>query len=107
MPSRSRRQARSGDYEELRKRVVEAYKALERRCDFVLCEGTDFGGAVPALAFGRNADLANELGAPVLVVVRGGSAEETIASVQAARASLRHKGCTVFGAFVNRVAGQT
>ena len=93
-----------GDYEELRKRVVEAYKALERRCDFVLCEGTDFGGAVPALAFGRNADLANELGAPVLVVVKGGSQEETLASVQAARASLRHKGCTVFGAFVNRVA---
>ena len=66
-----------GEYEELRKRVVEAYKALEQRCDFVVCEGTDFGGAA-ALAFGRNADLANELGAPVLVVVRGGTPEETL-----------------------------
>src|ERR671915_576176 len=56
------------EYDELRKRVVAAYRGLERRCDFVLCEGTDFTGAAPALDFGLNADLANELGAPVLVV---------------------------------------
>jgi phosphate acetyltransferase len=95
--------AEIGEYEELRKRVVEAYKALEQRCDFVVCEGTDFGGAA-ALAFGRNADLANELGAPVLVVVRGGSPEETLASVRAARGSLDHKGCAIFGVVVSRVA---
>ena len=90
------------EYEELRKRVVGAYKALEQRCDFVVCEGTDFGGAA-ALAFGRNADLANELGAPVLVVVRGGTPEETLASVRAARGSLDHKDCAIFGIVVNRV----
>ena len=90
------------EYEELRKRVVGAYKALEQRCDFVVCEGTDFGGAA-ALAFGRNADLANELGAPVLVVVRGGTPEETLASVRAARGSLDHKDCAIFGVVVNRV----
>jgi phosphate acetyltransferase len=92
------------DYEKLRKLVVDAYKRLERRCDFVLCEGTDFVGAAPALDFGRNADLANELGAPVLVVVRAGAPEETIASVSSARAALAHKGCSIFGVFVNRAA---
>jgi hypothetical protein len=51
------------DYDELRLRVVQAYKELEAGCDFVLCEGSDFGGSAPALEFGRNADLANELGA--------------------------------------------
>jgi phosphate acetyltransferase len=91
-------------YDELRKRVVESYKALERRCDFVVCEGTDFVGAVPALDFGRNADLANELGAPVLVVVKGGAPEETVASVKAARSALEYKGCTIFGVIVNRLA---
>jgi phosphate acetyltransferase len=90
-------------YEELRKRVVERYKQLEQGCDFVLCEGTDFTSATSALDYGLNADLANELGAPVLVVVRGGSAEETVASVRAARNSLAHKGCTIFGVVVNRV----
>src|SRR6266540_1809191 len=90
-------------YEDLRKRVVEAYKALEPRCDFVLCEGTDFTSATSALDYGLNADLANELGAPVLVVVKGGSPDETVAAVHAARNSLKLKGCTIFGVLVNRV----
>src|SRR2546425_13222611 len=90
-------------YDELRKIVVAAYKALEPRCDFVLCEGTDFTSATSALDYGLNADLANELGAPVLVVVKGGTPDETVASVRAARNSLKHKGCTIFGVLVNRV----
>jgi phosphate acetyltransferase len=92
-----------GDYEEQRKRVVEAYKTLESQCDFVLCEGTDFVGSAPALDFGRNADLANELGAAVLVVVRGDTADEVEASVRTARDALAHKGCTLFGVVVNRI----
>ena len=95
--------AETGSYEELRKRVVEAYKTLERSCDFVLCEGTDFAGAAPALDFGLNADLANELGAPVLVVIRGGSPDGTVAAVRVARDSLAHKRSTLFGMIVNRV----
>ncbi|HEX9416310.1 MAG TPA: phosphate acetyltransferase [Gaiellaceae bacterium] len=90
-------------YDELRKRVVAAYKQLENECDFVLCEGTDFAGAAPALDFGLNADLANELGAPVLVVVRGGPPEQTAASVRVARAGLETKGCELFGVVVNRI----
>jgi phosphate acetyltransferase len=93
-------------YDELRKRVVESYKELERDCDFVLCEGTDFTSATSALDYGLNADLANELGAPVLVVVKGGSPEETVAAVRAARNSLAHKGCTTFGVVVNRVPAE-
>jgi phosphate acetyltransferase len=93
-------------YDELRKRVVEAYKSLEAECDFVLCEGTDFTGAAAALDFGLNADLANELGAPVLVVVRGREAEQTVASVQAALGGLQSKGCSVFGFIVNRVPAE-
>jgi phosphate acetyltransferase len=90
-------------YDELRKRVVAEYKALEPRFDFILCEGTDFTSATSALDYGLNADLANELGAPVLVVVKGGTPDETVASVRAARNSLKHKGCTIFGVLVNRV----
>jgi len=90
-------------YEDVRKRVVEAYKRIESRCDFVLCEGSDFAGAAPALDFGRNADLANELDAPVLVVVKGGTPAETVASVRAARGALEHKGCAIFGIVVNRL----
>jgi len=93
-------------YDELRKRVVESYKTLEADCDFVLCEGTDFTGAAAALDFGLNADLANELGAPVLVVVRGGEPEQTAASVRAALGGLETKGCALFGVVVNRVPSE-
>jgi phosphate acetyltransferase len=91
------------DYAEVRKRVVEAYRTLEVGCDFVVCEGTDFVSAAPALEFGRNADLANELGAPVLAVVRAAGPSEALAAVRAARGSLATKGCSVFGVLVSRV----
>ena len=39
----------------------------------------------------------------MLVVVKAGSSDETVAAVQAARNSLKHKGCTIFGVLVNRV----
>jgi phosphate acetyltransferase len=91
------------DYDELRLRVVRAYKELEAGCDFVLCEGSDFGGSAPALEFGRNADLANELGAPVLVVVRGSEPDEVPDAVRTARSALANKGCELHGVVVNRI----
>jgi phosphate acetyltransferase len=90
-------------YDELRLRVVQAYKELEAGCDFVLCEGSDFGGSAPALEFGRNADLANELGAPVLVVVRGNEPDEVPDAVRNARSALANKGCELHGVVVNRI----
>ena len=94
----------SGSLQDLEKRVVEAYRALEASCDFVVCEGTDFTGSSPGLDFDLNADLANQLGAPVLVVVRGRSAGETPGLVRVARESLADKGCELLGVVVNRVA---
>jgi phosphate acetyltransferase len=94
-----------GQLQELEKRVVEAYRRLEERSDFVVCEGTDFTGAAPALDFDLNAQLANQLGAPVLVVVKGDrAAEETLSRVRVARESLAEKGCELLGVVVNRVA---
>jgi phosphate acetyltransferase len=94
------------DYEELRKRVLHAYRPLAEQCDFVLVEGSDFTGVAAGLAFGLNADLANELGAPVLVVVKGGTAEATVAAVHVARESLTNKGCAIFGFVVNRAPAE-
>lgn len=91
----------SGARGELAKRVLEAYKGIESRSDFVVCEGTDVSGA---LDFDLNAELANELGAPVLAVVRGSSAAESAAAVRVARELLGQKDCQVLGVMVSRVA---
>ncbi|HEX4109130.1 MAG TPA: phosphate acetyltransferase [Solirubrobacteraceae bacterium] len=93
-----------GAAEELDKRVLAAYRALERRCDFVVCEGTDYVGPSSALDFELNANLANQLGCPVLVVVNGSASADIVEDVRLARESLEHRTCELFGVIVNRVA---
>ena len=77
-----------GAHEEIEKRVLAAYRELERRCDFVVCEGTDFVGSTPALDFDLNANLANQLGCPVLVVVNGAAS-----ATSSRRCSSRARSC--------------
>jgi phosphate acetyltransferase len=93
----------AGRHAELEQRVFDAYKRLESRFEVVVCEGTDFTGVLPALDFELNANLANQLGCPVLVVLRGTSVQGIASAVRVARASLSHKGCSLFGVIVNRV----
>jgi phosphate acetyltransferase len=92
-----------GHQDELKQRVFDAYKRIERECEVVVCEGTDFIGAAPALDFELNAALANTLGAPVLLVVRGVSTAQIAAAVRVARGSLAQRDCAYFGVIVNRV----
>jgi phosphate acetyltransferase len=95
----------AGRHAELEQRVFDAYKRLEPRFEVIVCEGTDFAGMLPALDFELNASLANQLGCPVLVVIKGTSVPGIASSVRVARASLAHAGCSLFGVIVNRVPG--
>jgi phosphate acetyltransferase len=92
-----------GAHGEIEKRVLSTYKELERECDFVVCEGSDFVGSAPALDFELNANLANQLGCPVLVVVNAAAGGEVVEEVQLAREELERKNCELFGVIVNRV----
>ena len=93
-----------GEHQEIEKRVLDAFKALEQDCDFVVCEGSDFVGATPALDFDLNTNLANQLGCPVLVVINGAASADVVEQVQLAREMLARKDCVLFGVIVNRVA---
>ena len=97
----------AGRHDELEQRVFDAYKALEKRFEAIVVEGTDFVGVLPALDFELNALLARQLGCPVLVVIRGSDVPAIASAVRVARASLTHAGCTLFGAIVNRVPDAT
>ena len=94
-----------GQYNELLKKIVSKYKDLESQCPFVLCEGTDFTGVSSAFEFDFNADVANNLGSPVLAVVNGlgKSPDEVVDSVRVARESFGGHGCTLAATAVNRV----
>jgi phosphate acetyltransferase len=93
-----------GAHEEIEKQVLDSFRELGRRCDFVVCEGSDFVGATPALDFDLNANLANQLGCPVLVVINAAASADVVEEVQLARELLARKDCELFGVIVNRVA---
>jgi len=95
----------SGRMDELLEDILAKYKALERECDFVVCEGTDFSGVAAAFEFDFNAHVANHLGCPVLIVANGRAktAEEVIEFVLAAREAFEDEGCEIAATAVNRV----
>jgi len=93
-----------GKYDELIEKIVEKYKYLENNYDFVLCEGTDFEGSTSAFEFDINADIANNLGCPVVLSANAynRSEEELLRSVETSLESLNEKHCKVVAIIVNR-----
>ncbi|MDL2266691.1 phosphate acetyltransferase [Desulfovibrio sp. OttesenSCG-928-G15] len=94
----------TGQHETMLDNILKKYKKLEASYDFILCEGTDFMGKDPAFEFDLNADIAANLGSPVLMVANasGKSAQEIIDSAQLTLDQLDEKGLNVVACVVNR-----
>lgn len=95
----------AGQYDELLKMILNKFKMLEEQCDLVVCAGTDFDGLVPSLEFDFNADLANNLGCSIVVVVKGfgRSPEEAIEALYMAHESMRTRGGDFLASVVNGI----
>jgi len=95
----------AGKYEELYNQVLEKFKALESRCDFVLVVGTDYTGVSVALEFDFNVEIARNLGAPLLPIIngRGKDPGALVRSMRALLESLEAKKCNVLAIIVNRI----
>jgi len=93
-----------GKYDELIEKIVEKYKYLEDNYDFVLCEGTDFEGSTSAFEFDINADIANNLGCPVVLSANAynRTEDDVIRSVETSLESLNEKHCKILAIIVNR-----
>ena len=96
----------SARYDQLLNRVLASYKRMEGESDFVLCEGTDFTGLSSAFEFDFNAQMANHLGCPILIVVSGANKERTdlMDALLAAREGFENEGCTITALVINRVS---
>ncbi len=94
-----------GRVDTLMKNIQKKYKQLEKKSSFILCEGTDFTGVGSAFEFDFNADVANNLGCPILALINGHgkSMDETIDAMQVAQQLFEEKGCTVAATIINRV----
>lgn len=95
----------SGKHEELLEGIYNKYKEIEKDCNFVLCEGTDFEVSTSAFEFDINAEIARNLGCPVLLVANAHNKPvvETLRSIKMSLDSLCEKDCTVVATIVNRV----
>jgi phosphate acetyltransferase len=94
----------SGQQAFLHENILNKYKQLEAKYDFVLCEGTDFKGKDGAFEFNINADIAANIGAPVLVVSSGRekTPEEVTSSTQLNIDILEEKGVDLVACVINR-----
>ena len=93
-----------GRYEDALDRIIEKYRALDNCCDFILCIGSDLASGTTALEFDFNADVARNLGAPVILVASGAK-RDVPTVVNTARATLDaylERGAQVLGIAVNR-----
>jgi phosphate acetyltransferase len=94
-----------GHYDELLKLILNKYMLLEEKCDIVLCAGTDYDGLVPSLEFDFNADLANNFGCAIIVVVKGfgRSPEQALHAVHMAHESMLNRRGDLLATIVNGV----
>jgi phosphate acetyltransferase len=93
-----------GRYDDVLDRIIEKYKVLESQSDFILCIGSDLEGGAAALEFDFNADVARNLGCPVMIVTSaaGRDVATVVSSIRATRDAFLERGCQVLGMIVNR-----
>jgi len=85
--------------------ILDKYKVLEQECDVVVIVGPDFSRVALPFAFGFNADLAYNLGCPVMPIVRGRdrTPHEIVDAARVVIDSLEQRRCDVLALIVNRV----
>ncbi|MEN6614954.1 MAG: phosphate acetyltransferase [Syntrophorhabdus sp.] len=96
----------SGNYDELYIRILERYKALEGKSDFVLCVGSDYSGSSAALEFDFNVEVARNLSSPLMPVLngRGRDAATLVRGLRGITESMEEKKCDIRAIIINRVA---
>jgi phosphate acetyltransferase len=98
----------SGRYDELLQETVTAYKKYEKGYDFVLIEGTNYQGPTVAFEFDVNADIARNLGAPVLLAVSGRNrtTSDIVDNTILSKEKFAERGCDLLAVIVNRAEAQ-
>lgn len=89
--------------EELWRGIIDVYRRLEEKHDFILCEGTDFNASSAVFEFDINAEIADVLRSPVLLVANSHrkTVDKTLQSIEMAHNSLADRGCRMVATIIN------
>ena len=84
--------------------IIQKYKQVLNNFDFVLCIGTDFLGKDPVFEFELNAEIASNLGAPILLVTSGDTQpfEDIADSMKLVFQNLQPYGLDIIATIINR-----
>ena len=91
-------------------KIIEKYKRLEEKCDFILCEGTDFTSETSSFEFSLNVRIAQNLASPVLIIDKGDKqriVSDTLRPLKLAIENFLENECEVVGAIVNRANAES
>ena len=94
----------SGQEDEIIDTIIEKYKAIEDRFDFILVEGTDFSGEGVFIELDINVLIAKNLGIPTIIVSngKGKSIDEIVANMSLAYDSFIEKEVKVLAVVTNK-----
>lgn len=86
--------------------IISKYKNLEAKCDFVVCESSDYLSKGAAVEFNLNQEIAKNLGCPIIVLgsAHDRSVPETIQSIQIAIDGYQAYEADVVGIVLNKAA---
>lgn len=93
------------DREKSYKLILDKYKALEEQCEILICVGTGFGGASFPVELRFNAEIAYNLGSPVVVVINGigRTSRQIVDFTKVAMDTLEQQKCDILTIIINRV----
>jgi phosphate acetyltransferase len=91
--------------DEVLDRIIEKYKAIEDRFDFVLVEGTDFSGEGAIIEWDINVLMAKNLGIPTIIIASGvgKTLDELVNNIYLAYDSFKDKGVEVLMVIANKI----
>ncbi len=87
-------------------KIITKYKKLEKNCNFIVCENSDYVGENAAFAFDINVAIAKTLGCSLLILGNGHqkSVEEISLSLKIVADAYREKHCQILGLIINKVS---
>ncbi len=93
----------SGQHDVLMEKILRKYNQLAEKCDFVLCQGTEYLGKEVAFEFDLNNDIAANLGASILLVAasNGLTVGELASSFQANKEMCHSRGVDILACVFN------
>ncbi|SDT08010.1 phosphate acetyltransferase [Winogradskyella sediminis] len=86
-------------------KIIDKYKAVEERFDFVLIEGSSFVGEGAIIEFDINVLIAKNLGVPAIIIANGHhkTTEDVVSNLRMAYDSFKDKGVEILSVIANKV----